>query len=1206
MIIAVFFVSLAVSGQTTLKHSYDFEDGTANDGTGTAHAILQGDAAIADGAVTLSGTGFVSLPGKEIDVPSYGSITVEAVFSQAEGLTGDFTVLYGFGQTNPDVDWMGINYFIYQPTRSDNENSRFSISCLNTSDPWATETGINAAEIDNSNKHYVVTVLTATEMKLYQDGVLLGTETLTGDNFLYNVSNDTAFIGRSPYPDDRLWEGTVDELNIYEGELDEAAILQRTEDILGAAFIDASLASLSTNPGTLNPVFDPGTDLYEIYVPYGTTSVEIDAIPTVSGAEVAIYDGLGNLYEDGVVTFGEDGVDIEIIVTSLSGVTSQSFFISVFIDPATESARLSDIQLSAGSFIAEFHPDTTEYTALVPSGTTTVDVTGIPMWEGATVTGGGTVTLADGMGSTTITVTSEDGTNTREYRVDLYETIITTGVDYYIVNEASGFVVTESGEAYNLIRLQWPTKDNPAQLYHLEASGVEGQYFLKNQLGNYLTLVQEPVWDMIMDPALPAKLDSARFVIYEFEPGRFRIQSVARMNTPNYDMGPNDPPTIGGGIYSDKYPDYDLATWNIMLPEDVVDPYDTYLDTLFIDGVNLNPGFEFYNKEYYIIVPEGTTSLNIGATPNDPTATVTGAGTVNISGDQGSVTVTVTATDENYSTDYVIYYQVEPPLTLMHSYTFADGTVQDQEGDLDGIANGGSVVNGSFISDTEGDYISFSGTDLALYEYPSITLEAYVTTGENTGWTMLAYFGGTFGDYSYWMSIARNDDISKTSVDLEGSAEIGATGLEPGVGENHHYVSVLSYDTIFWYIDGELSGKEALPSNYLINDISTYGAWLCYGGYNDPTWFGSVHEFNIYQGQMDPQTVAARAVNFPVEDETSNGSLSDIMVDGVTIDGFFPLTLDYEVTYEAGTTDVPVVTVSTSNPNASAEVTAASELPGTTTIEVTAEDGTTIVTYTVTFTEEISDIATLSDLTVDGTTIDGFDPEVTSYDVILPAGTTTVPVVAATPTNSNASIAVNDAVSLPGTTEVVVTAQDDVTTITYYINFKLDLSSDATLSDLTVDGTTISGFASDVVAYTMTLPAGTTVIPTVVGVPTDTNATVVVTPAASLPGTTAIVVTAQDGEATKTYTIYFDLGTSVETQTDAGIKLYPTISDGDFRVITPGGISFITVHDITGKMVLKQTGESYEQSFRLQHAGIYFVKVECNGVCKNFKVIKTD
>ena len=80
----------------------------------------------------------------------------------------------------------------------------------------------------------------------------------------------------------------------------------------------------------------------------------------------------------------------------------------------------------------------------------------------------------------------------------------------------------------------------------------------------------------------------------------------------------------------------------------------------------------------------------------------------------------------------------------------------------------------------------------------------------------------------------------------------------------------------------------------------------------------------------------------------SDATLSDLMVDGVTVDGFAPLTFsyDYEVEYGA---PVPTVTATTNDPNATHVVNDAASLPGATTVVVTAEDEVTMETYTVNF-----------------------------------------------------------------------------------------------------------------------------------------------------------------------------------------------------------------------------------------------------------------
>jgi len=92
----------------------------------------------------------------------------------------------------------------------------------------------------------------------------------------------------------------------------------------------------------------------------------------------------------------------------------------------------------------------------------------------------------------------------------------------------------------------------------------------------------------------------------------------------------------------------------------------------------------------------------------------------------------------------------------------------------------------------------------------------------------------------------------------------------------------------------------------------------------------------------------------------------------------------------------------------------------------------------------LSSDASLSDLQVDGSTVDGFSSEIYSYDIELPSGTTIVPTVTATTNDVNAGHVVNDAASLPGTTDVVVTAENGVTSLTYSINFTVASANEPT------------------------------------------------------------------------------------------------------------------------------------------------------------------
>ncbi len=82
---------------------------------------------------------------------------------------------------------------------------------------------------------------------------------------------------------------------------------------------------------------------------------------------------------------------------------------------------------------------------------------------------------------------------------------------------------------------------------------------------------------------------------------------------------------------------------------------------------------------------------------------------------------------------------------------------------------------------------------------------------------------------------------------------------------------------------------------------------------------------------------------------SADATASDLKVNGVPVAGFAPGTTSYAVRLPAGSS-VPVVTATPAQVAGSVVVTPASSLPGTTTVVVTAPNGTTTTTYSVSFT----------------------------------------------------------------------------------------------------------------------------------------------------------------------------------------------------------------------------------------------------------------
>jgi len=159
----------------------------------------------------------------------------------------------------------------------------------------------------------------------------------------------------------------------------------------------------------------------------------------------------------------------------------------------------------------------------------------------------------------------------------------------------------------------------------------------------------------------------------------------------------------------------------------------------------------------------------------------------------------------------------------------------------------------------------------------------------------------------------------------------------------------LNNDSIAFYVDGTFIGTTQLRDANKVFNLSNELAYLCKGGYSgDETWNGSVLEYNIYSGIMDQETVALRSVTYPTEDGSEDATLLDLMLDGVTLDGFSSSVFEYSLEV-ADESYEPFVSAEAKNTGANVTIEQAPQIPGTATVEVVAADGITKVTYTIEF-----------------------------------------------------------------------------------------------------------------------------------------------------------------------------------------------------------------------------------------------------------------
>lgn len=177
---------------------------------------------------------------------------------------------------------------------------------------------------------------------------------------------------------------------------------------------------------------------------------------------------------------------------------------------------------------------------------------------------------------------------------------------------------------------------------------------------------------------------------------------------------------------------------------------------------------------------------------------------------------------------------------------------------------------------------------------------------------------------------------------------------------------------------------------------------------------------------------------------SNDATLEGLMVDEVPIAGFDPSVYSYVVKLPSDTKPgdaAALITAAAAHPEAFVKVTQADEFPGSTTVEVLAEDAMTKLTYTVNFVLPgiaLSSDASLDWLMVGGVPVAGFNPNGYSYAVQLPPGTkpgsaeTLVTAVAAHP---EAVVKTTQAHEIPGSATVEVTAEDGTEIQTYLVNF---------------------------------------------------------------------------------------------------------------------------------------------------------------------------
>ena len=950
---------------------------------------------------------------------------------------------------------------------------------------------------------------------------------------------------------------------------------------------DATLSALTLSSVDFG-IFAAGTTSYSAQAANSVTQTTVTPTVNDSGASYVIKLG-GVTDADGVVALSVGSNVITVEVTAEDDSTTLTYTVTVTRTTPSTDATLSALTLSSVDF-GTFAAGTTSYSAQAANSVTQTTVTPTVNDSGASYVikfGGvtdadGDISLAEGSNVITVEVTAEDDSTTKTYTV----TVTRAATSISAPDLAVPFVYTfTSPFGYSPSFTLDVTVSN-------EGSGSSGSTTLRYY-----------------------RSDDSTITSGDTEVGTDAVGSLAASGSSmeSIDLtAPSAPGTYYYGACADAVSDESDATNNCSGSMAFTVPAETSTDAtlsaLTLSGVNFGT-FDSTAISYSAQVSNSVTETTVTPTVNHSGASyvikldgVTNAdGTVSLAVGSNVITIEVTAEDGETTRTYTVtVIRATPPstdatlsaLTLsgINFGTFASGTTSYtaqvaysvSETTVTPTVNdsGAShVIKRGGVADADGAVVLSVGSNGITVEVTAeddSTTEKYTVTVTRTapstdatlsGLTLSGIDFGTFasGTISYNAQVANT--VSQTTltptlshsgasyvIKLDGVTDSDGV-IDLAVGRNAIAIEVTAEDgnrtktyTVSVIREEPSSSTDATLSALMLSDID-FG-----------TFASGTTSYTADVSDSVTETTVTPTVNH-------SGASYVIKLDGVDdSDGTVPLASGSNVI----------------------------------TIEVTAEDGETTRTYTVTVIRATppSTDATLSALTLSGINFGTFASGTTSYtaQVAYSVSETTV-----TPTvnDSGAShvikrggVADADGVIVlsvgSNAITVEVTAEDDSTTEKYTVTVtRASPSTNATLSALMMSGVDFGTFAAGTASYSAQVANSvtqTTVTPAVndsgasylikLGGVTDPDGVLALSVGSNV---ITVEVTAEDDSTTRTYTV--TVTRAEPPSTDATLKVL-TLSSVDFGTFDSTTTSYTaqvanSVTQTTVTPAVNDSGASY-------------------------------
>ena len=815
--------------------------------------------------------------------------------------------------------------------------------------------------------------------------------------------------------------------------------------------------------------FEPKTLTYFATLKMGTKTLP-KIVPT-----------LGDEFQDTVIT--RDGLDgtTRIVVTA-GNKTDQTAYKIVFSTEKSEISTLLGIQIG-GVDLPGFSSDVTEYSYVLPIGTTALpEIKPIAHDEFQTIS-----VLQGGVnGKTRITVTAGNGSTTNYY--------INFSVATYTDNTLKSLAV----EGYD-IGFDPEVNEYSVNLINGETVIPEVTYELQSEEYQTARVIAPPAGSKEGDYKITVrpKNGTSRTYIIHFSANKSTETHLKMIYIDGKEIKDYRPDSLH---YSDSLKagaiGLPTVTWDVMESTQRVTPsldkkvrkltvkaengdtlsytitfiaqvsQNAFLEMIYLDSVPLEGFVKDVQDYFYTFEGERCPEITV---KKDPTQQVTitapygeGLATILVQSEQGDIT------------PYTITFTRQAPATARLKDLWVEGGTMNETFEPTKLNYTGSYSGNlptiNYEKEYEEQQVQVLWKDTVAWIHVADTLGnkvsyniafSYLKSSNNS--LEMIYKGGVeLPDFStsklkYEYDLAPGSTYPEVSYKTAENAEVVFFGQ---IAEGKWGITVVAEDgtTATYTIQFNIQKY----SDATLKDLKLDGVTI--SGFNPNTFtypqtldFGATlpevsvearegQAVMIYQKDTTHQEVIVFAesganntyyINY-TRVQSSNALLKDILIDGVSLEGFNPHTADYVDTIAWRSKFVPNVFPIGQLPNQTI-TTYHSRPNGVTRIHVVAQDGTEN-DYSVAFPVRKSSNTQLGELYLDSedAEIKGFNPNKTDYEVVLPYEATECPMMVFEKGEPEQRI---DLISRPigETSQIIVTAENGDTR-TYNILFKREVS----------------------------------------------------------------------------------------------------------------------------------------------------------------------